>query len=121
MCYRSPRPPSLADEMAAVRGLRVLVKSAAAGVVNEPEPMEVEEGEVEAVPDAVQEAVQDVAQDVQEGSSPREVVSVCEVRGGMGYVACLWSPSAQAIHCSVSHMTGHRQSCAWPKGGISPQ
>ncbi|XP_040194283.1 nuclear cap-binding protein subunit 3 isoform X2 [Rana temporaria] len=72
--------------MAAVRGLRVLVKSAAAGVVNEPEPMEVEEGEVEAVPDAIQDAVQeaaqdvaqDVPQDVQEGSSPREVVSVCE-------------------------------------------
>ncbi|XP_077336725.1 LOW QUALITY PROTEIN: nuclear cap-binding protein subunit 3 [Lithobates pipiens] len=63
--YRSP--PTLADEMAAVRGLRVLVKSAAAGVVNEPEPMEVEEGEVgevEAAPDAAQ-----------GGSSPREVVS----------------------------------------------
>lgn len=61
------RLPRLADEMAAVRGLRVLVKSAAAGVVNEPEPMEVEEGEVEAAPDAAQ-----------GGSSPREVVSVCE-------------------------------------------
>ncbi|CAI9605023.1 unnamed protein product [Staurois parvus] len=44
--------------MAAVRGLRVLVKSA--GGVSEPEPMEVEEGEVEAAPD---------------GSSPREAVS----------------------------------------------
>ncbi|KAM9319569.1 nuclear cap-binding protein subunit 3 [Gastrophryne carolinensis] len=36
--------------MAAVRGLRVSVKSAAGGV-SEPEPMEVEEGEVEAAPD----------------------------------------------------------------------
>lgn len=35
--------------------------------MNEPEPMEVEEGEVEAAPDAAQ-----------GGSSPREVVSVCE-------------------------------------------
>ncbi|XP_044139838.1 nuclear cap-binding protein subunit 3 isoform X1 [Bufo gargarizans] len=43
--------------MAAVRGLRVSVKS---GGVNEPEPMEVEEGEVEAAPDK---------------SPPREVVS----------------------------------------------
>lgn len=45
--------------MAAVRGLRVLVKSGAGGV-SEPEPMEVEEGEVEAAPDK---------------GSPREVVS----------------------------------------------
>ncbi|XP_069801306.1 nuclear cap-binding protein subunit 3 isoform X2 [Dendropsophus ebraccatus] len=45
--------------MAAVRGLRVSVKSGVGGV-NEPEPMEVEEGEVEAAPDK---------------SSPREVVS----------------------------------------------
>ncbi|XP_056414720.1 nuclear cap-binding protein subunit 3 isoform X3 [Hyla sarda] len=45
--------------MAAVRGLRVSVKSGPGGV-NEPEPMEVEEGEVEAAPDK---------------SSPREVVS----------------------------------------------
>ncbi|KAM3935016.1 nuclear cap-binding protein subunit 3 isoform 1-T1 [Leptodactylus fuscus] len=43
--------------MAAVRGLRVSVKSGV-GSVNEPEPMEVEEGEVEAAPDK---------------SSPREV------------------------------------------------
>ncbi|XP_068126198.1 nuclear cap-binding protein subunit 3 isoform X2 [Hyperolius riggenbachi] len=48
--------------MAAVRGLRVSVKSGAGGV-SEPEPMEVEEGEVEAAPDR---------------SSPREVVSVPE-------------------------------------------
>ncbi|XP_072285185.1 nuclear cap-binding protein subunit 3 isoform X2 [Pyxicephalus adspersus] len=41
---------ALADEMAAVRGLRVMVKSGAGGV-NEPEPMEVEEGEVEAAAD----------------------------------------------------------------------
>ncbi|KAM4046974.1 nuclear cap-binding protein subunit 3 isoform 2-T2 [Anomaloglossus baeobatrachus] len=40
----------LAEEMAAVRELRVSVKSAVGGV-NEPEPMEVEEGEVEAAPD----------------------------------------------------------------------
>ncbi|XP_018412658.1 PREDICTED: nuclear cap-binding protein subunit 3 isoform X2 [Nanorana parkeri] len=45
--------------MAAVRGLRVLVKSGAGGV-SEPEPMEVEEGEVEAAPD---------------GTSPPDVVS----------------------------------------------
>ncbi|XP_073523761.1 nuclear cap-binding protein subunit 3 isoform X2 [Phyllobates terribilis] len=36
--------------MAAVRGLRVSVKSGAGGI-NEPEPMEVEEGEVETAPD----------------------------------------------------------------------
>ncbi|XP_073421811.1 nuclear cap-binding protein subunit 3 isoform X2 [Dendrobates tinctorius] len=40
----------LAEEMAAVRGLRVSVKSEVGGV-NEPEPMEVEEGEVEIAPD----------------------------------------------------------------------
>ncbi|XP_077150618.1 nuclear cap-binding protein subunit 3 isoform X3 [Ranitomeya variabilis] len=40
----------LTEEMAAVRGLRVSVKSEVGGV-NEPEPMEVEEGEVETAPD----------------------------------------------------------------------